>query len=129
MRFGRIVLYALGGGIALIVAAIAAVMIRPEILAGAPPKIAAGIAFDPDRETDSAHAFDARLRSRFPPGTPEDALRAELELEGFVHDEHDLRSWNYTWGFPCGNWLSATWTADRQGRIARVEGSYSYRCV
>jgi len=124
-------LYGLGGAVALVVLAIVAFIavgtFWPEVIEGAPPTIAAGIDFSDERAADAA--FDARLRRRFPPGTAEAVMRAELQTEGFA-PEGGPRSWSYTWGmFPFGKWLNATWSVDTHARITEATGSYSYRCV
>ena len=50
-----------------------------------PPPIAAGICRDWSKCEDPGAAFDAILRHRFPPGTPESLLRSTLMAQGFAN--------------------------------------------
>jgi hypothetical protein len=59
----------------------------PALIWGAPPEIAADIAFDTHKPDPATSQFSAALRKRFPPGTPETTLRALLLAQGFRYDE------------------------------------------
>jgi hypothetical protein len=71
--------------------------------------------------------FNTELARRFPPGSPEESLRSELLREGFHHA--DGRNYVVTWShFICTGEAAVSWTADRQGRIAALHGTYSHEC-
>jgi hypothetical protein len=83
----------------------------PELAAGLPPGL-------PEGEV----AFDARVKQRFPPGTPEDDLKAELRRQGFrllpeyrgVHDGTLYRGWI----------VKTLWSVRRKSRHGRVPDSW-----
>jgi hypothetical protein len=88
------------------------------------PSIARGLprAFGPTSE------FDARIRQRFPVGSPEGNLVAELRAEKFtiveVHDPAEQYRHNAYYehhAFPCRETWTIKWTAD-DGHIIGIEG-------
>jgi len=95
--------------------------LAPDIGKGLPPDYAEG-----------TKAFDARVKARFPPGTSEEALRAELKRQGFERlpdhpDPDGLRCATF-----CRNELifktlwSVRWRANG-GRVGEIFGVYG--CV
>lgn len=88
----------------------------PELAAGLPHKL-------PEAEVE----FDARVKQRFPPGTSEDDLKAELVKQGFklaeyrdVHDATLYRGWI----------MKAMWSVrwkSQHKRITDLWGVFGYK--
>jgi hypothetical protein len=75
--------------------------------------------------------FDARIRQRFPIGSGEESLFAELRTEKFAITElHDVSSQYRRTAFyefhvfPCKETWTVSWVAD-QGKITGIEGRNS----
>ncbi|ATQ67321.1 MULTISPECIES: hypothetical protein [Methylosinus] len=76
-------------------------------------------------------AFQARLRERFPPGSPETAMVRALQEQGFRIDLRRKEA-----GFDraadledhCRRGGAARWSADAEGRIAEISGGYYIHC-
>ncbi len=80
------------------------------------------------------HAFTIRLASRFPVGSSAAALVAELQDEGFSLDSQTAadvmrRAYWHRDGMPCVDDAEVSWTADANGRVATIDGSYGYACL
>jgi hypothetical protein len=74
--------------------------------------------------------FDRRVRSRFPVGSPESEMGAELQKQGFSRQdwtssddlEHEaMRREDF---IPCGKAAYIYWHADGQGHITAIKGQY-----
>lgn len=92
----------------------------PEIARGLPPDFAEGEA-----------VLNARLRSRFPIGTPEKALVAELRKQGFPMPPVRDSEGNAYADSTCDGVISQTiwsvrWRA-KEGRIVEIWGMYATR--
>jgi hypothetical protein len=79
--------------------------------------------------------FSLRLARRFPVGSSEQLLATELRREGFSLIDRDRPTstqrdakWHRD-GFPCVSDAEVSWTADRNGRIATIDGMYGYVCL
>jgi hypothetical protein len=79
-------------------------------------------------------AFDQRVKTRFPVGSQESALTAELAREGFVMKSDPDPSQRYWQGavreihrFPCLESWSVNWNADG-GKITDVRGGFGTVC-
>jgi hypothetical protein len=120
-----------GAALALLVASFGARLWLFERAAPVPPLLQD--LGDSHRE-ESQKAFIARLRERFPPGSKESALLAELREEGFA-----LRSdapppkreaaFDRRGGFadPCRRGANVQWRAEND-RIAEISGGYYTYC-
>jgi hypothetical protein len=134
MRLVRTFALTIGGIFAVLVALVAGallvVSIWPELIAGSPPPIAAGLRFDSSNFAGVDKAFDNRIHRQFPTGTPEQSLRQTLMAQGFRFEPKIAPGLVYHWGmFPCSSILVVTWTGDKEHRIVAVSGNYEYRCV
>ncbi len=87
------------------------------------PPIAAEVAGDA--------AFKSSMAMRFPPGSSSDALRVELEREGFrVYDDASGSRHQARFAFPnlpCDTLVRVDWLSDRRGRIVRL-GAERHDC-
>lgn len=87
------------------------------------PPIAAGVAGDA--------AFKSSMAMRFPPGSSSEALRAELEREGFkVYGDASWTRHQARFAFtnlPCETLVRVDWLSDRRGRIVRL-GAERHDC-
>ncbi|MES1202039.1 MAG: hypothetical protein ABUS57_11395 [Pseudomonadota bacterium] len=89
------------------------------------PEIVKGI----DWNTTVPHAeFTARLRQRYPAGSSEAALIAELQREGFTIKRDDTSASTDWGGYPCLYFVSVDWSA-ADGRVANIEGVYTTACT
>lgn len=72
--------------------------------------------------------FDARVRRRFPPGTPLWQFASELEAEGFAPSWYevggDYGAVRREDDFPCVIVARVTWRPDGARRVASARGSY-----
>ena len=68
--------------------------------------------------------FDARVQARFPPGTPERQLVAELSRQGFheSHAEHEMVRRQVS--LVCNVAARVSWRADEAGKIRQARGVY-----
>ena len=72
-------------------------------------------------------AFEARVRQRFPPGTPEAAIFRELNRQGFhALWPHALQPGEHgaylSWGgLPCRHAAELRWRPDAQGRVNTIQ--------
>jgi hypothetical protein len=84
---------------------------------------------------DASVAFDARVKSRFPVGSSEGDMLAELRRERFTITANKAPQSGYSFsalrdaaGFPCKLFWSVNWNAD-DGRISGIEAQYNGSCV
>jgi hypothetical protein len=74
--------------------------------------------------------FDHRLKTRFPAGSSEDALIAELRREGFAQSDwrHDVaqehQAWRTEQNLVCNMAAIAYWRADAAGVLTAIRGVY-----
>jgi hypothetical protein len=76
--------------------------------------------------------WSARLRTRFPVGTPQAEVIAGLGEEGFEIHQGSLGAsydWSPNGGYPCSYTLTAAWTLDAAQRLASIKGGYWNICV
>jgi hypothetical protein len=81
----------------------------------------------------ASDAFDQRIKARFPVGSDEDALRAELVRERFVvaHDKDSALSFSARYHaneLVCAADWVIRWSAIN-GRISDIKGSYKEVCL
>ena len=75
--------------------------------------------------------FDQRLKQRFPVGSDENILLAELNKEGFTISQlgdHQFGAIYTVTGFPCRSDWSVQWTVDAE-KIALIHGIYGLTCT
>ena len=84
---------------------------------------------------DVSRAFDARVRSRFPVGSSEADMVAELEREEFKTVSQDKLVSRYPFkayrdrpGLPCRQVWTIRWNSE-VGKIIDIEGAYSATCL
>jgi len=118
-----------------------------------PPPIARGVITKADwlKWDEAGGRLTVALNKRFPIGSSESDLRAELVHERFillcpdgyyVHkysngneetcmDTGDARrNFVYRWGgLPCDESVQVKWLADNRGRITHIEGGYGGGCI
>jgi hypothetical protein len=89
----------------------------------------------PSTFVDENHAFDARVRERFPIGSSEPALVAELEHEGFTLSDSKIEPETYKSialydlpGLPCRLTWRVLWNSD-DAKISAIAGHYSSVCL
>ena len=70
-----------------------------------------------------------RLSERFPPGTKEAEVVAELQSQGFSVDRASKTA-KFDWSrFPCDHHLDASWRTGQNGAITGIGGEYSPACL
>jgi hypothetical protein len=89
----------------------------------------------PSAFDDANRAFDARVDERFPIGSSEDTLVAELKREGFKVSENTTEAATFKFfalydapGLPCRLFWKVLWTSD-DGKITAIAGRYSGVCL
>jgi hypothetical protein len=81
----------------------------------------------PGRYADGSKMLTDRARARFPAGTPESAVVAELGTQGFeVSPPSRNAQWRRT-GMPCTEIARIWWSAE-QGRVTAIEGLRNAIC-
>jgi hypothetical protein len=95
-----------------------------------PPPIAKDL---PSGFRVGATFFNERVAQRFPVGSDEKALRAELTRERFSFTEDPSHQYSFSARFeteniPCRNTWRIRWSAD-QGKIGSIEGYYGSICL
>jgi hypothetical protein len=80
-----------------------------------------------------AHYFDARVKLRFPVGSDEQKLVAELRAERFKIQEYPASSGRYyaeyrIGGFVCNDVWSVWWSA-QQGHLSEIQGNVTRPCL
>jgi hypothetical protein len=80
-------------------------------------------------------AFNARVQSRFPVGSGEAAMLAELKREHFKTETHDTSASRYQFsalrdlpGLACRRFWTIRWNS-AEGKITDIEGGYSGVCL
>jgi hypothetical protein len=79
---------------------------------------------------EASAEFDHRLKARFPAGSSEDALIAELRREGFVKYDwrYDVAQEHQAWrtenDFVCNKDAIAFWRANAAGVLTAIRGVY-----
>jgi hypothetical protein len=98
--------------------------------ADAPPAIGSHL---PGTFAVASDAFDQRVKTRFPVGSGETALRTELEHEGFVTTRDNDSPFSFSARFHANelvcvaDWV-VRWSA-LEGKIANVEATYKEVCL
>ncbi|THD49309.1 MAG: hypothetical protein E7774_01320 [Bradyrhizobium sp.] len=86
----------------------------------------------PGDETDFSRELDDRVQERFPVGSDDKALIAELAAERFVPEfrhGNDANASVFVWtGLLCTKIVRVTWRADSSGVLTQVKGSYESKC-
>jgi len=84
---------------------------------------------------DVSNAFNARVQWRFPVGSSEATLSAELKREHFktVAQEKSVSRVQFSAlrdlpGFPCRQFWTIEWNSDT-GKITEIDGGYSGSCL
>jgi hypothetical protein len=84
---------------------------------------------------DANVAFDERVKERFPIGSSESALLAELKHEGFKVSESTTEAAAFNFfalydapGFPCRLFWKVLWTS-ADAKITAIAGRYSGVCL
>ena len=97
-----------------------------------PPPIARG---GPRAVAEVAPWLDTRVKQRFPVGSEEEKLRAELYLEGFTIGEASGPAARYRFAaryqaneLICRAWWNIQWSAE-QGRITGIAADWSQTCL
>jgi hypothetical protein len=79
--------------------------------------------------------FDRRMNQRFPVGSDEGELLAELRVERFTIKQANEPSARYRLtalyeghGLVCRTWWTVEWSAE-QGKITAIGGEYSQSCL
>lgn len=76
--------------------------------------------------------FDRRIRERFPVGSSEEQLTAELRGADFHPAWEQKAGWRHASydrpGLPCRTFAHVQWQAEA-GRITAISGSYSRSCL
>ena len=82
----------------------------------------------PPNVQEAVQMFDARVKERFPVGTSEEGLRAELHKQGFQLSSayHGFQDATYRRRFPFRVSWSVRWKA-RRGRVVDVWGAEGTR--
>lgn len=105
----------------LIVPILAACSMRP------PPKLAKGLGANVTYQPDPD--WDQRLRERFPVGSEESLLLAELRRDHFVFDPTRPGHASYPQPrFPCRQDWRVDWKAEG-GRITEIAGTHNGACL
>jgi hypothetical protein len=81
------------------------------------------------------NAFDARVQWRFPVGSSEGAMLAELKREHFKAESPGTSVPRYQFsalrdlpGFPCRQFWTVQWNSDA-GEITEIDGGYGASCL
>ena len=79
--------------------------------------------------TDMEAKFDRRLRTRFPLGSPESEMIAELRRQGFHSNTWGRADGDYEaileWSsLVCVESVHVVWKSDEQGRLTSIKGKY-----
>jgi hypothetical protein len=94
-----------------------------------PPSIGSGL---PTTFSDARPVFDHRVQERFPVGSEEDVLRAELVRENFTISfaglSQQLVARRGAEHFPCRLSWTIVWTADA-GKVTSIKGDYGATCL
>jgi hypothetical protein len=84
---------------------------------------------------DVSSAFNARVQRRFPIGSSEDDMLAELRRENFKTETYDKSVSRYQFsavrelpGFPCKRFWTIQWNTDA-GKITEIDGGYGGSCL
>lgn len=84
---------------------------------------------------DVSSAFNARVQSRFPPGSSEADMEAELKREHFESEARDTSDSPFRFsalrdlpGLVCRRFWTIEWNSDA-GKIAEIKGSYGGVCL
>ena len=114
------------------IATLCAALLLPACMTRPPPPIARDLSPKPD---EARSQFDERIRQRFPTGSDEAGLLAELRKEGFKiwyrNDPADKYGSHaeYEGGrFPCDHHWSVSWTASA-GKITDIASYYQTVCL
>lgn len=93
------------------------------------PEIAATL---PGDESEYNHELDARVRERFPLGSSDAKLIAELARQGFTPEWRERGDANvavFVWrGLLCSKVVRVTWRADDNGALTQTNGAYQSHC-
>jgi hypothetical protein len=102
-------------------------------LNGATHSLPAIVATIPGDEAGFNQEFNNRLRSRFPPGSSEDALIDYLKSENFAPEWRRRDAVNSSAlilnGLICQKVIRAQWRADAAGALVEVTGAYQSHCL
>jgi hypothetical protein len=94
------------------------------------PEIAATL---PGDESQFGPELDVKVKERFPLGTADKDLIAELAQQGFTPEwrERDYaNAASFVWtGVLCTKIVRVIWRADSAGALTQVDGSYQSQCV
>jgi|GEM_PF-2727661 len=86
----------------------------------------------PGIESDFSQEFDARIRERFPIGSPEEHLVSYLAAEGFAPEWRQRNEANASIlvhaGLICEKSVRVFWRSDPAGLLTEVNGSYESQC-
>ncbi len=90
----------------------------------------------PDETVAMSPAFDARVKARFPPGTPLAGMGLELAREGFVREDwSDLPQSLHVARRHDGNNIACDfvalvfWKSDDHDRLTEIKGEYDATCL
>jgi hypothetical protein len=102
-------------------------------LGGAPHNLPAMVATIPGDEAGFSQEFNNRMRTRFPPGSSEDALIDYLKGENFAPEWRRRDAANSSAlilnGLICQKVIRAQWRADAAGALVDVDGAYQSHCL
>jgi len=81
---------------------------------------------------EASREFDRRIKARFPPGTPENAMALELRHQGFKrqdwsyqkHGDEMATAFRSENNLVCNQVAFVDWRADSDGMIAAIRGEY-----
>lgn len=94
------------------------------------PEIAATL---PGDESGFGRELDARVQQRFPLGSSDAKLIAELSRQEFTPEWRErgyANAASFVWrGLLCTKVVRVIWRADDQGAIAQINGEYQRRCA
>ena len=124
MRIGTLV-----AGVVIGAAAVLMVWLVGALVKDTPvPPIFASL---PSKTVEVAPAVDRAVKARFPAGSNEDRLIADLSEMGFVIRRGDGGLWaDYTaGGFVCTERFIVTWSARNDRSISEVAGDYHSSCL
>jgi hypothetical protein len=79
-----------------------------------------------DLEGDRSAALSARIAARYPAGSAEAILRADLAAQGFAVGS-DVAKWSHS-AFPCKDFAEVGWTA-AGGRLVSTRASMFQACT
>jgi hypothetical protein len=115
------------GGVAALAACFAAGRLNRDFRSL--PAIATALA---GNEPEFSAQIEARVRERFPVGTPEAKLITYLETEGFTPEwarTGEAKAAHFTRdGFLCAKLVRIVWRSDEHGALTDLGGSYASHC-